>query len=99
MKKACKKQDKHQKLIITGDFNATTSVSLKQCFFDGSNVVEDTVCNEKVTRIKIFFFELKLCLTQSYFAHPLGKIYTWHNIEKITKKVLDYILMEPFMQQ
>ena len=38
LKKACIKQHKHQKVVVTGDFNATTSVSLKQCFYDGSRV-------------------------------------------------------------
>jgi len=35
LKKACKRTEKNQKLIVTGDFNATTSVSLQKCYFDG----------------------------------------------------------------
>ena len=35
LKKACIKQDKHQKILICGDFNATTSVSLKNSCFNG----------------------------------------------------------------
>ena len=38
LRKACKKQYQHQKLIVNGDFNATTSVSLKQCYFDGKKL-------------------------------------------------------------
>ena len=32
LKKACIKQHKHQKILICGDFNATTSVSIKNSF-------------------------------------------------------------------
>ena len=31
LKKAAVKQEKHQKLIVTGDFNATTSIAYKNC--------------------------------------------------------------------
>ena len=39
LKKACTKQHKHQKLLVAGDFNATTSISMKQCYFDGKKIV------------------------------------------------------------
>ena len=45
LKKACVKQSKHQKLIINGDFNATTAVSLYQTYYDGKKVIDDPICN------------------------------------------------------
>ena len=35
LRKACIKQEKHQKIIIAGDFNAQTEIIYGQCFFDG----------------------------------------------------------------
>ena len=50
VKKASVKQHKHQKLLVCGDFNATTAVSLKQTHFDGKNIIEDSICNDNGTR-------------------------------------------------
>ena len=36
---ACKKQEKHQKIIVAGDFNANTSVSFRKCDYNGENIV------------------------------------------------------------
>ena len=53
-KKACIKNLKHQKVIVTGDFNATTSILLKQCCFDGRQIIDDTMCNDNGSRLKRF---------------------------------------------
>ena len=99
LRKACTKQHKHQKLLVTGDFNATTSVSLKQSFYDGNTIIEDTICNDNGARLKGFCREIGLCMTQSYFNHTLEDRFTWFSGDKTTKKVLDYILVEPYIQQ
>ena len=38
-------------------------------------------------------------MSQSFFNHPIESRYTWYSGDKITKKVIDYILVEPFTQQ
>ena len=38
LRKSSIKQYKHQKLIVNGDFNATTEVVTKQCHYDGKKV-------------------------------------------------------------
>jgi len=98
LKKACTKHNKHQKLVILGDFNATTSISLHQSYFDGKNVVEDPNCNDNGSRIKSFCREKQLCMSQTFFDHPIEERYTWESPNKNTKKVLDYILVEPYIQ-
>ena len=98
VKKACTKQHKHQKLIITGDFNATTAVSLEKSYFDGRQIINDPICNDNGSRIKGICRELKLCMSQTYFDHPKEKRYTWFSGDGTTKKVLDYVLVEPFVQ-
>ena len=38
-------------------------------------------------------------MTQTYFDCPLEERYTWYSENKTTKKVIDYILVEPYVQQ
>ena len=99
LKKVCTKQYKHQKLIVHSDFNATTSLSLQQCHFDGKRIIEDPICNENGQRLKSFCREKELCMSQTYFDHPINERYTWYSGDKITKKVLDYVLVEKFIQE
>ena len=99
LKNASKKQYEHQKLIVNGDFNATTSVALKQCYFDGRKVIEDELCNENGFRLKSFCRELELCMIQTYFNKPIEERYTWYSGDQKTKKVIDYVLVEQFVQQ
>ena len=98
LKKSCDKQDKHQKLVVLGDFNATTAVSLEKNEFDGFQIINDPICNDNGSRLKSFCRELRLCMSQTYFDHPKDKRYTWHNGNNTTKKVLDYVLVEHFVQ-
>ena len=99
LKKACTKQYKHQKLIVHGDFNATTSLSLQQCHFDGKKIIEDPISNENGQRLKSFCREKELCMSQTYFDYPINERYTWYSGDKKTKKVLDYVLVEKFIQE
>jgi len=94
-----KKHYKKQKSIINGDFNATTSLSLYQSYFDGKTIIEDPLCNYNGMRIKAFCRETRVVMTQTYFDHPVNERYTWFSPNSITKKVLDYILMEPFINK
>ena len=97
IRNACKKHCRNQKLIINGDFNATTSMSLYQSYFDGKATMEDPLCNDNGMRIKAFCREMKVVMTQTYFDHPVNERYTWYSPNSVTKKVLVYILMEPFI--
>ena len=40
------------KLIVAGDFNAITSVVLKNSFFNGTSIIEDKPCNDNGSRLK-----------------------------------------------
>ena len=99
LRKSTKKQFKQQKLIVNGDLNATTELSTKQCYFDGKCLVEDSLCNDNGQRLKQFCQEKFLCMSQSFFDHPIESRYTWYSGDGITKKVLDYILVEAYTQQ
>ena len=54
VRKACIKNNKHQKLIVAGDFNAQTSVALRICNFDERSIVQDNDCNDNGERLKSF---------------------------------------------
>ena len=98
LKKSCVKQNKHQKLVVLGDFNATTAVPLEKNDFDGRQIINDPICNDNGARLKSFCREYRLCMSQTYFDHPKDKRYTWHNGNNTIKKVLDYVLVEHFVQ-
>lgn len=99
LRKACTKQEKHQKLIVVGDFNATTSIALKKCHYNGRMVVQDDDCNDNGSRLKSFCRDKNLCIASSYFDHEKEDRYTWYSPDKKTKKVNDYVLTEEFVQE
>ena len=69
-----------------GDFNASTSISLQQSCFDGSKVIYDPLCNDNGARLKNFCREQALCMSQTYFDHPLEERYTWQSPDGNTKR-------------
>ena len=99
LSKASKVQQKHQKLLVIGDFNATTSLAYKNCCFDGSNFMPDNDCNNNGSRLKAFCRSKNLSISSTYFNYPSQQRYTWYSPDGITKKVNDYVLSEKFIQQ
>ena len=77
LQKACRKNEKHEKLVVVGDFNAKTSLAYKQCFYDGSNNIIDEDCNNNGKRMKEFCMRNRLCISSTYFDYPLENRYTW----------------------
>ena len=62
-------------------------------------MTDDPVCNDNGIRLKRFVRETGYCMTQTYFNHPEEERYTWFSSDKMTKKVLDYVIAENFIQQ
>ena len=58
LNKAITKSYKNQKLIIAGDFNATTSVANHKCNFDGKKIVVDTDYNDNGNRLKLSAYHI-----------------------------------------
>lgn len=90
---------KHHKLIVAGDFNAETSIVYAKNEFDGVKVVTDDICNNNGIRLKSFSRLYKLCMPQSFFDKPLPNRYTWYSSDGKTKKIIDYILLQRFVNQ
>ena len=99
IRKACISTEKHHKLVVTGDFNAITSVALKQSFYNSMSVIDDETCNDNGSRLKQLCRSERLCMVQTYFDVPLNERFTWYSNDGKTKRVLDYILTEKFIQQ
>ena len=100
LRKATCKKEKHEKIIIAGDFNAQTAIAYEQCFYSSNhNVIVDNECNDNGARLKDFCREKHLCIMQTFFDHQLEKRYTWYSNDGNTKKVIDYVLAENFVQQ
>ena len=98
LKKASEAIGKHRQLVFAGDFNAETAVVLGKTEFNSVNIIEDNICNNNGQRLKSFCHAKRLCLPQSYFTHPLDLRYTWYSCDGKTKKVLDYVLTNSFVQ-
>ena len=81
------------------DFHAQTDIMYKQCYFDGLKIVNYSSCNYNGSRLKSFCREKRLCLPQTHFNHPQSERHMWYSNDGKTKKVLDYIVVEQYVQQ
>ena len=95
----CHKREKHQKVIVVGDFNAKTSIAYKKCNYDGNIIVPDDDFNDNGSRLKSFCRRNSLCIASTFFEHPPEDRYTWYSCDKRTKKINDYVLTESYVQQ
>ena len=98
VKKASKTIDKHQKLLIAGDFNASTGVARYKSNFDGKRVISDNNFNDNGMRLKQLCRSQNLNISSTFFKHRLLHRYTWYSNDKKTRKILDYILSEKYIQ-
>ena len=100
LNKATMKTEKHHKIIVLGDFNATTSIAQRRCCFDGSKVIEDEDCNDNGHRLKQFCRSKQLStISATFFKHRMLHRYTWYSNDGRTRKILDYVLTEKYVQQ
>ena len=99
LNKTCIKNEKHQKLIIAGDFNAKTSIAFQKCCFDGMKIIPDNDYNENGSRLKNFCRRNTLCIASTYFEYSDECRYTWYSCDKKTKRINDYVITERFVQQ
>ena len=98
IRKLCEKTEKHQKLIVIGDFNATTAIALQKSEYDGSQILSDEICNDNGGRLKALCRNKKLCIASTFFEYPIENRWTWYSCDKHTKKKNDYVLVEKFVQ-
>ena len=96
MNKAAIKQEKHQKLLVVGDFNASTSIAYKKCNYDGITFVPDEKCNGNGRRLKEFCRAKQIGIAPKFFAYDNQARYTWIIPDKKTK-LLDYVLAEKYV--
>ena len=99
LKKAAVTTEKHQKLIVVGDFNATTSIAKYRCSYDGKNIIQDSDCNDNGDRLKSFCRSHQLSISSTFFKHRLLHRYTWYSNDGKTRKIIDYVLVESYVQQ
>ena len=89
---------KRQKLMVIGDFNATTGLVLrpKACYFNGSTVIPDPLCKvaSNGERMKTFCRQYQLSIAQTYFSHRRLHRYSWYSNDHKTRKCLDYVLAD-----
>ena len=93
------KDQKHQKVIVTGDFNAETGLAKYKSCYDGESLIQDNECNDNGCRLKSFYKSQKLCISSSFFDYTMIDRYTWYSNDKKTKKINDYVLTGKYVQQ
>ena len=93
------KDQKHQKVIVTGDFNAETGLAKYKSCYDGESLIQDNECNDNGCRLKSFCKSQKLCIYSSFFDYTMIDRYTWYSNDKKTKKINDYVLTGKYVQQ
>ena len=98
LRKSCSKTEKHEKLIVTGDFNAKTSIAFQHCCFDGTNAFYDNDYNDNGERMKEFCMSKRLCIASTFFDYPDKYRFTWYSCDKKTKRINDYTLVEKYVQ-
>ena len=86
LNKATVKTEKHQQILVTGDFNATTTVAERRCYFDDSKLIEDPLCNDNGRRLKKFCRIKQLCIASTFFKHRMLHRYTWYSNDGKTQK-------------
>ena len=99
LKKATEKTQKHQKLIVLGDFNVTTHIAKLRCFYDGKKIVTDSDYNDNGSRPKSFCRSHQLSMSKTFFKHRMLHKYTWYSNDGKTRKIIDYILVEKYIHQ
>ena len=99
LRKAAVKHEKHQKMIILGDFNAKTSTAYWKSEFDGVQLVHDDDCNDNGYRMKNFCRSHTLGIASTFFDHEMENRWTWYSPDQKTKRINDYVLTEKFVQR
>ena len=85
--------NKHEKLIILGDFNATTSAVKQHACIRSSSVLIDIISNDNGERMVDFARDNKLSIMNTWFKHPDHHQHTWYSNDlHHTNKTLDYLL-------
>ena len=82
VRKACKIREKHQKIIVMGDFNAKTALAYRKFNFDGTQLAQDDECNDNGYRLKNFCRDFKLGIAATYFDYPAENRFTWYSCDK-----------------
>ena len=99
LRKASDSCPKHHKLLIAGYCNAEPSLVYNKTKYDGKKIVKDELCNDNGQRLKSFTRSHKLCMPQFFFEKPMVNRYTWYSCDKKAKKILNYVLLQRFVNQ
>ena len=89
--------NKKQKLMVIGDFNASIIFAKPNCFYFGTKHLEDT--NDNGSRLLEFCRDNNLCISNTWFTHKVSREMTFLSPDGKTRKTLDYILCEKWIQQ
>ena len=91
---------KHEKLIVLGDFNATTTAVKNHACVRSTSILTDIESNNNGERMIDFARENKFSIMNTWFKHPDRHQITWYsNDAHDTKKTLDYLMCCDWLRQ
>ncbi|XP_071959537.1 uncharacterized protein [Antedon mediterranea] len=94
--------ENNTKLLLMGDFNATSTITTRKSLFDGNlHRFQDTddISNDNGTRLINYCSDFKLCILNTWFDHPNVHRITWHSNDGVTKKILDYNICDHWLRK
>ncbi|XP_071944796.1 craniofacial development protein 2-like [Antedon mediterranea] len=94
--------ENNTKLLLMGDFNATSTITTRKSLFDGNlHRFQDTddISNDNGTRLINYCSDFKLCILNTWFDHPNVHRITWHSNDGVTKKTLDYNICDHWLRK
>lgn len=94
LRKTIKSRPQKSRLIVLGDFNATSTVASTFTRHRGNNNILDThTANDNGTRMLDFVRQFDLAVLNSYWKHKRSHMITWHSATGF-KNTIDYILSD-----
>ena len=88
-----------RKIIVLGDFNASTSAAWYNSSLRENVIIDNLVVNNNGLRFHEFFNSYRLSVLNTWFTHKKSRRITWHSPDHVTKKVYDFILSCSWLRQ
>ena len=90
LEKAIKEVHSTNILVILGDFNAKVGKSDHQDIMGKFGMGKR---NERGERLMNFCEKHNVCITNTFFQHPIRRLYTWKSPGDVKRNQIDYILI------
>ena len=100
LKKSVTSRESNQKLLLCGDFNATSTIFEKNVTFRERSIIpESEKSNDNGERLLKFTRDQGCCIMNTFFQQKKTRKITWISNDDKTTKCIDFILCDPYTSQ